>query len=482
MSEPGHPDQLAEPRQPAAEAAGQPSVTNVSPLRYRMDRIWRGADVRKVPLQTIVITVLVVGAAYLAGKLVYRLRAELLLFLVGGFIALLLNPVVEFLQRTVVRNRAWAVIVVTLVALLSFLGLLALFGYPLVNATTDLVNKLPSYIASARTGKGWIGHLLTKYHVQLWVQNNTPKLIGYAQDLSKPALSFGKGAISILIELATIFILVLLLLLEGPKLAAGARRVLGAEEGGELSAIATRINTAVTGYMLGNFLTSLIAGVVVFVTLLVMHVPYPLLWALWVALVDFLPMIGGALAGIPTVLFAWGSTGVAAGVVTLVMFMTYTQIENHVLNPIIMSKTVRISPLLVLVSVLVGAEVGAWIGGLFGGFVAALLSIPAAGALQVIVSEAWRLSGPNPGTIPPMPARRRHTWWHRLFGRLLGRPAREEITVTISETVTVTETMTMSETVTVGHSAAGEAMGRAAGDATAFPDATDAPVPASHPE
>jgi predicted PurR-regulated permease PerM len=93
------------------------------------------------------------------------------------------------------------------------------------------------------------------------------------------------------------------------------------------------------------------------------------------------------------VLFA-ATQSVTAGVVTLIVFMVYTQIENHVLNPIIMSKTVRISPLLVLISVLVGASVGSWVGGLFGGFVAALLSIPAAGALQVIVREAWRLSGP----------------------------------------------------------------------------------------
>ena len=79
---------------------------------------------------------------------------------------------------------------------------------------------------------------------------------------------------------------------------------------------------------------------------------------------------------------------------TLVVFLIYTQFENHVLNPVIMSKTVRISPLLVLISVLVGASIGSWVGGLFGGFVAALLSIPVAGALQVVVREAWRLTGP----------------------------------------------------------------------------------------
>jgi predicted PurR-regulated permease PerM len=438
----------------------------LSPLEYRMRRLWKGANLRKIPLPTIIVAVLVVVAAYLAGKLIYRLRAELLLFLVAGFVALLLNPVVNFvLKWTFVRRRSWAVVVVTLFALIFFIGLLTLFGWPLVNATTALVDKLPSYLASARTGQGWIGHLLTKYHVQHWVQANTPKLIAYAQDLGKPALSLGKGAISLLIELATIFILVLLLLLEGPKLSGGIRRVLGAEEGGEISTITTRINDAVTGYMLGNFLTSLIAGVVVFIPLFIMNVPYPLLWALWVALVDFLPMIGGALAGIPTVLFAFFVTSPAAGIVTLIVFVVYTQIENHVLNPVIMSRTVKISPLLVLVSVLVGAEVGAWIGGIFGGFVAALLSIPAAGALQVIVAEAWRLSGPNPEKAQPEPAHKRRHSWQRLTGWLLGRqrqPGGAANTVTVSESVTVTETMTVSETVAT--------------------DTAGAPLPASHPE
>jgi predicted PurR-regulated permease PerM len=137
-------------------------------------------------------------------------------------------------------------------------------------------------------------------------------------------------------------------------------------------------------------------GITVFITLDVVHAPFPGLWALWVALVDFLPIIGGALAGIPTVLFVTGVVSITAGVVTLAVFLIYTQIENHVLNPIIMSRTVRISPLLVLVSVLVGASLGAWVGGIFGGFVAALLAIPVAGALQVIVREVWRLTGPPP--------------------------------------------------------------------------------------
>ena len=276
------------------------------------------------------------------------------------------------------------------------------FGYPLVNGITHLADALPGYIANAQHGRGWIGHLVTRYHIQSWVQRNTPKLVSYAQSLSKPALSIGAGAFSLLIQMLTIFFLVLLLQLEAPKMRAWILSQMRPARAAKATELATEVNRAVAGYMLGNFLTSLIAGIVIFVTLLVLGVPYPLLWGLWVALVDFLPMIGGALAGIPTALFAF-THSLIAGIVTAVVFLTYQQIENHILNPVIMSKTVRISPLLVLIAVLVGASLGSLVGGLFGGFVAALLAIPAAGALQVLVREVWQGTAPSPAPLPAEP-------------------------------------------------------------------------------
>jgi predicted PurR-regulated permease PerM len=362
---------------------------------YRLGRLWAAADLRKVPLRTIIAAILAVAAFYLAGKLIYRLRDVVLLLLVAGFLALILNPVVAVTQRYVVKRRGFAITIVAILMVVVFLGLLVAFGYPLVNAITHLANNLPSYVQQAEQGKGWVGKLVTHYHVQQWVQQNVSKLVTFGQDVSKPALAVGKGALTLLVELLTIFILVLLLLLEGPKLRRGLLSLLSPRQAEEIQAVASEVNRSVIGYMLGNFLTSVICGLVVLVDLAVLNVPFPLLWALWVALVDFLPMIGGALAGIPVVIFA-AFQSLTVGIITLVVFMVYTQIENHILNPVIMSKTVRISPLLVLVSVLVAASLGAWVGGLFGGFVAALLAIPAAGALQVITREAWRLTAPPP--------------------------------------------------------------------------------------
>jgi len=369
--------------------------------------MFRYADARHVPLRTILVTVAVVAGTYLAGQVIYRLRTLALLIVVAGFVALLLNPLVVLVQRRIPR-RGLAVTIVTLGAVVVFAVLAYSFGNPLVNGITDLAAKLPGYVASAQHGTGWIGHLATKYHVQSWVAKNAPKLVTYAESLSKPVLTVGKGAISLLIELFTIFVLVLLLLLEAPKMRTWLLGQMRPERAATVTRIGSEVSRSVTGYMLGNLLTSLIAGVVVFVTLFILGVPFPLLWGLWVALVDFLPMIGGALAGIPTVLFAFFSQGYTAGAVTLVVFLIYTQTENHVLNPVVMSKTVKISPLLVLLAVLVGAELGNLVGGLFGGFVAALLAIPVGGALQVLVREAWQATAAPPvppaAPVPPGPA------------------------------------------------------------------------------
>lgn len=135
-------------------------------------------------------------------------------------------------------------------------------------------------------------------------------------------MSAGKGAASVLAELGTIAALVLLLLLEGPKMRQGLLGLMSKERADRYAPVAHQISQSVTGYVLGNLLTSLIAGLVVFVALAAVGVPFPLLWALWVALVDFLPMVGGALAGIPTVLFALGHS-LTAGIVTAAVFVGY---------------------------------------------------------------------------------------------------------------------------------------------------------------
>jgi len=137
---------------------------------------------------------------YLAAKLIYRLRDVILIMVVAGFVAVILNPLVVALHRRRVR-RGWAVAVVTLWALIVFIGLAVAFGYPLVNGLTHLADRLPLYVKQAEHGRGWIGHLIRRYHIETWVKRNAPKLTSFAKGLAKPALTLGKGAVTLVITL-----------------------------------------------------------------------------------------------------------------------------------------------------------------------------------------------------------------------------------------------------------------------------------------
>jgi predicted PurR-regulated permease PerM len=138
------------------------------------------------------------------------------------------------------------------------------------------------------------------------------------------------------------------------------------------------IYRTVGGYVTGNILISLIAGASITVVLLIMGVPYAVALGLIVAFLDLIPLAGATLAGIIVCLVAFLHT-VPAGIVVLVFFVVYQQIENHFLQPVIYGRTVQLSPLAVLVSVLVGAELA--------GILGALAAIPVAGTLQVVVRD-----------------------------------------------------------------------------------------------
>src|SRR5215468_239901 len=125
-----------------------------TPPQSRRARLWRTAESQGIPLRAILVTV-----------------GVLLLMAVSGFVALLLNPLVVYLQRWKVPRRGFAVAIVTFWAVLVFVGLAIAFGYPLVNAITHLADRLPSYVDQAQNGRGWIGHLIRRYHVQTWVQH-----------------------------------------------------------------------------------------------------------------------------------------------------------------------------------------------------------------------------------------------------------------------------------------------------------------------
>jgi predicted PurR-regulated permease PerM len=364
--------------QPAPEA-DTPHITALEREPERPVVAGGATGWRAVPYRTILAVDAVVVATVLGLLVVWELRRVIVLVLIAGFFAIVLDPAVGFLNRHGLR-RGVAVSLVFFVGVLAFSGLVYLFARPAYDAGSHFARDLPKVVDQARHGQGRIGHLIKRYHVDKYVRDNAPKIQSALRHAGGPLLRVARSVVAGAVGLVTVLVLAFLLLLEAPNLARSFLALLPGARAERVRRVAGDVSRSVTGYVIGNAMTSLIAGVVIYTTLRILGVPFAFLFGLWVALVDLLPLVGGLLAGVPTVAFALLHSP-SAGIVTGIVFLVYQQIENHVLNPVIMSRTVRMNPLLVMLSVLVGARVG--------GIVGALLAIPMAGALQVIARDVW---------------------------------------------------------------------------------------------
>jgi predicted PurR-regulated permease PerM len=365
------------PDRPERARAGEGRESSEERLRYLERAAFRCS---------LIVTGVVTGSI-VAILLLWRLREIILLVFVALFVAALLNPAVSFLDRRGLRRGISTTIVFVLAAVAAG-GIGYLLFHPVYESATKFANELPSIVKQAQQGKGQIGRLVQRFHLLTYVKQHAPQLESAITKLGKPALQIGKTVVSGVVAVVTIAVLTFFLLLEAPRMTRGLLGSLRPDRAQRLRAILDEVSRTVAGYMLGNLTTSLIAGLVVYVSLLVTGVPFALVLAIWVALVDFLPLVGGLLAGVPTVALAFLHS-LTAGIVTLIVFLVYQQVENHVLNPVVMSRTVRLDALYVLLSILVGAELGVLIGSELGGLIGALLAVPTAGAIQVVARDLW---------------------------------------------------------------------------------------------
>jgi predicted PurR-regulated permease PerM len=352
------------------------------------------ADRRGVPLATIVVAAAVTIAIIdlNVGLLVglWVLRKIVLYAVVAFFLAVLLTPVTRLMTRRGI-SHGLATTAVFLSGVLVLAGLVYLFASPLVTAAIHFGHQIPTLIKNARQGHGWLGHLVYRLHLQKYISNGSSSLTKQLTKVLKPATAFsvGAAALSTLVTIATIAVLTFFAMLEAPRLWRGFLGMFRPATADRLRSVVQETVRSVSGYVLGNFLTSVIAGIVSGVTLAILGVPFALLLAVFVALVDLLPLVGGLIAGVPVVVIA-AIHSVTAGIIMLVIFLVYQQVENHILNPVIMSKTVRLNPFWVLVSILIAATLGGRVGGSLGSFVGALIGIPVGGAIQVIIREVRR--------------------------------------------------------------------------------------------
>jgi predicted PurR-regulated permease PerM len=333
-----------------------------------------------VPWRTIWATIGSVVVTYLAWKVVGHVSRVLTWIVVALFFAIVLGPIVDFIQRRLHLRRALATLLVFLVGIAALGGLIYAFVRPLVDQSQKFSSNFPTYVADAKAGRGPVGHLVKKYNLDKRIANSQDQIKRGVNNLGKNSLKIVKGVGTALAATLTIAVLTFLMVLEGPPILNGFLNALEPPTRRRLARVANDASRAITGYMAGNLLISIIAGAATFAWLALWGVPFAGVLGLWVAFADLIPMVGATLGAIPTIAVAFLHS-TPAGIATIIFYVVYQQFENHVLQVSIMSRTVALNPLAVLVSELIGVD-------LFG-FLGALLAIPVAGVIQVIGRDIY---------------------------------------------------------------------------------------------
>lgn len=332
-----------------------------------------------VPWRTIVGVVGVVLSTYLLVSLVLATVRIVAWVVVAGFFAIVLAPVVTRVQARVGDRRTVATGIVVFSTLFALIGVLALFITPVRTQLVNIITDLPGTVHDAAKGKGPVGNLVKKLHVESYVKDNESKLAKAAQRLSDSSFDALATVLSATLAFITVTLITFLFLSQSAAIGRTAINLVPHRRRTSIKRIAIEAAGAVSGYVIGNLLVSVIAGGTAFICLVSLGVPSPVVLALFVAFADLIPLVGATIGAAVSVLAAYLYSP-TAGIVSLVFFIVYQQVENGVIYPWIMARKVNVNPLVILLSVLLGVELA--------GILGALLAVPVSGALQVIVKAA----------------------------------------------------------------------------------------------
>src|ERR1700734_1737104 len=307
-----------------------------------------------------------VAVTYGLVELLIRARSVLVLIGLALFIAAGLDPAVNWLTRR--RLPRWAAVIVILV-------LVAVATPPLTGQVTALVHELPHYVTTLKDHNSELGKLNSRYHIE---QRISKLLSSKGTALVGGVLGADALVLSAAGSVLVVVVLVIYFLAAMPRINLFLYRLAPQSRRSRVILIGDEIFVKGGGYMLGDFLPPLIAGVGTYAWLQIFGIPYPLLLGLLVALLDLIPVIGSTIGGAIVSLVAL-TVSLPVALATLAFYIGYRLAEDYLIVPRIMGRTVEVPAVVTVVAVL--------LGGALMGLIGALVAIPAAAALRLLLNE-----------------------------------------------------------------------------------------------
>lgn len=333
--------------------------------------------------------VLVIAAVAGGLYFLYLIREVIGLFLIAVFFAIAIAPAVNWLgERRVPR---WiAILLVYLSIGASIFGIGLLIVPPVVSGIEDLSNDLPGYVDDLRHNKTFREYD-NRYQITDKLTQQADQLPTKLGDAAGTLRDVTVGVFNRFVQLFSILVITFFLVKDGHRLLEFLYRQLAPERGRRLRKISGDISDAISGYVFGNFVISILAGLVTYVTLRILGVPFATPLAILFGFFDLIPLVGATLGGILVgIVVALVSFPVGL-IVWVAVLICYQQIENNLIQPYVYGRAVELHPLIVIVAILIGAALLGVLG--------ALLAIPAAAAVQAVVRDYWRFrneGGPTP--------------------------------------------------------------------------------------
>jgi predicted PurR-regulated permease PerM len=343
--------------------------------------------------RAIVRIVLTIAATAGMLLLLWEVRSTLLLVFIAVFLAVALGPAVGFFRRRGVP-RGLSILLVYVLITASIVGVGLLIVPPIVSQVDQLAKDIPGYVSDLRDNKQFRKYD-DKYHISDKINEQARKLPSHLGDAAGALQSITVGVFGAIVQLVTVLTMTFFLLLDGERIARFLLRLRGPQHEERHRRIAEDVYGAIAGYVAGNLLISVLAGLTTYVTLTILDVPFAVPLAVLMAFLDLIPLVGATLGGISIALVTLFNNFPTSTIVWVIVFIVYQQLENNVIQPVVYRRTVNVHPLAVIVAIL--------IGGSLLGLLGALVAIPIAATIQIVVREMWALRGPELVVEPAAP-------------------------------------------------------------------------------
>lgn len=344
--------------------------------------------------------ILVAAAVVAALWLVYQIRSVIGLVLIAVFLAVALGPAVDFFERRRLPwgkprkqiSRGLAIIITYLLVFLALVGVGMLVVPPIADQIDDFARAVPSYVDELRTSDT-IREYDERYGIVDKLREQAQDLPTQLGDAASTLQSVTFGVFSALFQLLTILVITFFLLLDGKRIVAFVARELGPVNGPRALDLANRVYRAVGGYVAGVFMIVTINGFLTYALLSFLDIPFAVPLAVLMTFLGLIPLIGATIGGVLIAIVCAIEDFPNALIVWSIWFIAYQQFENNILGPIIYRRTVALHPLIVIVAILIGASLLGVLG--------ALVAIPVAGAVQIIVKEWWTIRKSQRSPLTP---------------------------------------------------------------------------------